>query len=166
MTRVAAFFDWLNERAGRIAALLLLPAMTVTLVEVVLRYVFNSPTVWASESLQILFGFYFLLGGGYTLLHNGHVRVDVLLISAPHWARRAADVFAMLIAMFYCSVLLWIGGEQALDSIRLLERAESVWAPYIWPVIAAIPVAAALMLLQAFSRIVRSLTATASRGRG
>ena len=53
-------------------------------------------------------------------------------------------------------MLLWFTGEQALDAITSRERAESPWAPYIFPVLTAAPVAAALMLLQAVSQILRA----------
>lgn len=149
------WIDRVNEQAGRLAALLLLPGMAITLYEVLARYVFNSPTLWVNESMQILFGFYFLLGGGYTLLHGGHVRVDVLLHGMSGRGRRRANIFAMLVVLFYAGVLFWIGGEQAVDSIAAWERAESAWAPYIWPVLTAVPVAAALLILQAVSLIAR-----------
>ncbi len=155
MKRLWESISWLNQQAGRMAALLLLPGMAITLYEVIARYVFDSPTIWVNESMQIIFGFYFLLGGGYTLLHGGHVRVDVLLLNMTSRGRRVANVFALLVVVFYASVLLWIGGEQAVDSMAAWERAESAWAPYIWPVVTAVPVAAALLLLQALALILR-----------
>lgn len=127
--------DRLNEHVGRAVALLLLPCILITAYEVVMRYVFNRPTIWVNESTQIIFGFYFLLGGAYTLLHHGHVRVDVLLQGMSARGRRRVDVFGLLVAVFFLSVLLLISGGQAWDSIASLERAESVWEPYIFPIL-------------------------------
>jgi TRAP-type mannitol/chloroaromatic compound transport system permease small subunit len=159
MQGLAATVDWINERVGRFAALLILPGIFIMLYEVVARYVFNAPTVWVNESVQILFGFYFLLGGAYTLLHRGHVRVDLLLQGLSPRGMRRANVFGLAVSIFYLSALLWFSGLQALDSIAYLERAESAWAPYIFPVIAAAPLAAALLILQALSLIVREYRA-------
>lgn len=150
--------DRINDAVGRCVALLIVVSILITMYEVVMRYVFNSPTIWVNESVQILFGFYFLLGGGYTLLHDGHVRVDVLLHGLKSRGRRFANVLSLVIVMFYLSVLLYISADTAFDASTHLERAESAWAPFIFPVLCAAPVAAALMLLQALVMMVREFT--------
>lgn len=150
--------DRINDAVGRCVALLIVVSILITAYEVVMRYVFNSPTIWVNESVQILFGFYFLLGGGYTLLHDGHVRVDVLLQGLKPRGKRYANVLSLVIVMFYLAVLLYISADTAIDATRYLERAESAWAPFIFPVLCAAPVAAALMLLQALAMVVREFT--------
>ncbi len=150
--------DRVNDAVGRCVALLIVVSILITTYEVVMRYVFNSPTIWVNESVQILFGFYFLLGGGYTLLHDGHVRVDVLLQGLKPRGKRYANVLSLVIVMFYLGVLLYISADTAFDATRHLERAESAWAPFIFPVLCAAPVAAALMLLQALVMVVREFT--------
>lgn len=113
MLKMTRTIDAINEWLGRIVALLILPSIFIALYEVVMRYGFDSPTIWVNESIQILFGFYFLLGGSYTLLHRGHVRVDLLLHGLSARGKRNANIFAMLVAIFYLSVLCWITGMQA-----------------------------------------------------
>jgi TRAP-type mannitol/chloroaromatic compound transport system permease small subunit len=152
--------DRINEAVGRLVALLILVSIFITLYEVVMRYVFNSPTIWVNESVQILFGFYFLLGGGYTLLHNGHVRVDVLLHGLKPKGQRYANAFSLAVAIFFLAVLCAISGTTAYESIKYLERAESAWEPYIFPVLAAVPIAAALMIVQALAKLIHELLAT------
>ena len=151
--------DRINDGVGRCVALLIVVSILITMYEVVMRYVFNSPTIWVNESVQILFGFYFLLGGGYTLLHDGHVRVDVLLHGLKARGKRFANVLSLVIVMFYLGVLLYISADTAFDASIHLERAESAWAPFIFPVLCAAPVAAALMLLQALVMLAREFTA-------
>jgi len=154
--------DRINDAVGRCVALLIVVSIFITTYEVVMRYVFNSPTIWVNESVQILFGFYFLLGGGYTLLHDGHVRVDVLLQGLKSRGKRFANVLSLAIVMFYLGVLLYISADTAIEATKYLERAESAWAPFIFPVLCAAPVAAALMLLQALAMMVREFTAQAN----
>lgn len=161
MQGVSRLADLLSEHFGRLAALLILPGIGFTLYEVVMRYFFNAPTIWVNETVQILFGFYFLLGGAYTLLHGGHVRVDLVVHMLSPRAVRRVNVFGLIVSIFYLLALLWFSGLQAVDSIAYLEKAESAWAPYIYPVISAAPVAAALMILQAISLIVREVSGTA-----
>jgi len=76
--------DRLNDGIGKIASFLIVPMIAVMVLEVVLRYFFNAPTVWALESAQIMFGFMFLLGAGYTLKEDGHIRVEIAyMYSSP-----------------------------------------------------------------------------------
>ena len=156
--KFAGVIDRVNDAVGRCVALLIVVSILITAYEVVMRYVFNSPTIWVNESVQILFGFYFLLGGAYTLLHDGHVRVDVLLHALKARGRRRANVLSLVIVMFYLAVLFYISADTAFEATRYLERAESAWAPFIFPVLCAAPVAAALMLLQALAMVVREFT--------
>ncbi len=157
LTRIASGIDRLNGVIGTAVSLLSLPMIAVMLLEVVLRYFFTAPTIWALESAQIMFGFMFLLGAGYTLREDGHVRVEI----AYHYAGRRAvagmKIFALLFIFFYCSIVLYYGGIKALDSIAIREQHFSVWSPYIFPVISMIPVAAVLMILQAFSLLVKEI---------
>ncbi len=62
------------------------------LMEVVLRYFFNSPTVWANELAQMLFGAYAILAGGYILRTGGHVNVDILYSRLSRKSRAALDI--------------------------------------------------------------------------
>lgn len=158
--------DQLNESIGRLASFLILLSVGVTLFEVVMRYGFDRPTIWVNETVLILFGFYFLLGGGYTLLHGGHVKVDVLLMVMSARTKRYLNIFAYIVALFYLLVLLWISGGQALESIAFRERAESSWGPYIFPVISAVPIAAALMILQAVAHLAREVSGGTAAGPG
>lgn len=155
----------INDAVGRFVALFILVSILITVYEVVMRYVFNRPTVWVSESVQILFGFYFLLGGAYTLLHDGHVRVDVLLHGLKPRAKRYANALSLLVVSFFLAVLLYVSADTAWDATRHMERAESAWGPYIFPVLLAAPVAAALMLLQAVAMLLAELRGTATEGK-
>jgi len=70
--------DWLNERVGRGVAWVTTLLVAVVFVDVVMRYLFNTSYVFTQELEWWLFGFIFLMGAGYTLLHDGHVRVDII----------------------------------------------------------------------------------------
>lgn len=76
--KIVAFCDAVNEWIGSYlvsAAVFLFIAIIFS--NVVLRYVFNTSFVFAAELEWHLFGFIFLMGAGYTLLHDNHVRVDI-----------------------------------------------------------------------------------------
>lgn len=160
--QIATGIDRLNGFIGTAVSLLTLPMIAVILLEVILRYVFTEPTVWALESAQIMFGFMFLLGAGYTLRQDGHVRVEIAYMYSSRRAVAGLKIFALLFIFFYCSIVLYYGGIKAMDSIEIREQHFSVWSPYIFPVISMIPVAAVLMMLQAISILIKE----AARMRG
>lgn len=70
--------DWINERVGRGVAWVTTGLVLVVFVDVVMRYLFNTSYVFTQELEWHLFAFIFLIGAGYTLLHDGHVRVDII----------------------------------------------------------------------------------------
>ncbi len=149
--------DRLNGAIGTLVSLLTLPMIAVMLLEVVLRYVFTAPTIWALESAQIMFGFMFLLGAGYTLREDGHVRVEIAYMYTGRRARAGLKIFALLFVFFYCAIVLYYGGIKAVESIAIREQHFSVWSPYVFPVISMIPVAAVLMILQGLSALIKEL---------
>jgi len=153
--RAADIIDRVNGVIGVTISFLTLPMIAVILLEVILRYVFTAPTIWALESAQIMFGFMFLLGAGYTLREDGHVRVEIAYMYARPRAVSAMKIFALLFVFFYCSVVLYYGGQKALEAIEIGEQHFSVWSPIIYPVISMIPVAALLMILQGLSQAYR-----------
>ena len=69
-------FDGLNEIVGRVVAFVAVIFALMIIYDVVLRYGFNAPTLWAFDLTKQLYGFYFILLGGYALRHQAHVRVD------------------------------------------------------------------------------------------
>jgi TRAP-type mannitol/chloroaromatic compound transport system permease small subunit len=70
--------DSLNEWVGRGVAWVTTGLVLVVFVDVVMRYLFNTSYVFTQELEWHVFAFIFLMGAGYTLLHDGHVRVDII----------------------------------------------------------------------------------------
>jgi len=65
----------LNDRMGKLVAFLVYPTMLVLVYEVMMRYAFGRPTIWAHETSCMLYGAHFILGGAYALRHNAFVNV-------------------------------------------------------------------------------------------
>ena len=78
LNSLSRWIDVLNERIGQVVAWVTLGLVLVVFVDVVMRYLFNTSFVFTQELEWHLFGFIFLIGAGYTLLHDGHVRVDII----------------------------------------------------------------------------------------
>ena len=69
--------DAVNDRVGKWVSFLGLFMMVIVVIEVVSRYIFNSPTIWATEMNEMLLCAYAALAGGYALLHEAHVSVEI-----------------------------------------------------------------------------------------
>ena len=89
LAKFVRFADGLNETIGRGISWLTLAMVVVTFVVVVLRYVYSIGWVWLQESYVWMHGIVFMVGAGYTLLHNAHVRVDVIYRPASPRLRAA-----------------------------------------------------------------------------
>ena len=91
--------DKLNDLVGRGVAWLTLAMVLITFAVVILRYVFSLGWVWMQESYVWLHGIVFMLGAGYTLLHNGHVRVDIFYRPASERHKAWVDLFGVLVLL-------------------------------------------------------------------
>lgn len=116
--------------------------------EVVARYFFDAPTVWALELSTLLLGPYFLLAGPYLLHTAGHVNVDILYSKlSPRVAAMTDSGIYAVIALISC-VLIYQSIPIAENAISFGETSFSSWNPIIWPVKTLIPIAFSLLLLQ------------------
>jgi TRAP-type mannitol/chloroaromatic compound transport system permease small subunit len=149
--------DRVNEIVGRIVSFMVPIIIAITVYEVFLRYVFNSPTVWVHETSDHLFAFSFLLGGAYTFSQGGHVKVDVLYNHFSERNKLILEVCTSFFFFLFLGLLLWKGGEMAWESVRLLERSQTPWGPYVFHVYLAVPIAAFLMLLQGLAFLIRDV---------
>lgn len=156
--------DNFQDRFGRIIAFLTVGMMGVVAVEVVLRYVFDSPTLWAHETAQFLYGAYCVLGGAYALLHKAHVNMDIIYVRLSVRVRAILDLFTSPLVFLYLGMMLWHGTIFAWKSVGVMEVSTTSWAPPIWPIKLILPLAALLFLLQGIVGFVRDLT-TAVTGR-
>lgn len=159
LTKLCRFIDRMSTWGGKLASIMLLSLILLLLLEVCLRYFLNSPTAWISETTQYLFGICFLTGGAYTLLHKGHVRVDILVSLLPRRTRYMLGIFSYAASIVYLLVLLKISGERAFESLYYLEQMDSTWRPYTFPVLVFVPIGVLMMILQAISMIIKSVRA-------
>jgi len=157
--------DSLNEWVGRIAAYSLYGLFAVMLYDVIARYAFNAPTQFAFELTLFIWSYACLLGGGYVLLHRGHVNVDIFYNRLSPRGRAIIDLCTAPILFIFVGVLLWQGWAVFWNSFSFLEHSTvSRWNPPIYPIKIALPIGAGLVLLQALAKFIRDII-IAARGR-
>lgn len=147
----------LNRVLFRWTSLLMFVILPVMLYAVVARYGFNDPSSWGPELATLLFGPFFLLGGPYLLHTGGHVNLDLLRRACSPRINRVFDLVNYPVIAGYALILLYFAWPFAVQSYELAETSYTTWNPIIWPVKFVIPVALALLALQAIAEWLRHL---------
>jgi len=163
-SQITNFIDKLSGFTGQFVALWSIIAVFVYYYEVIARYVFNSPTDWAHESMFLMFGMQYLLSGAYALREGSHVRVDVVYALLPDRGKAIVDVISSLFFFIFTIALLWTGWTFASDAISVWEVSFTEWAIQYWPVKLAIPVGAALITLQGIAHLIKDILVVAGKG--
>ncbi len=161
LARLLGTIDRISLVSGKIIAWMILPMSLSLVYEVIARYVFNAPTIWASDISQILYGAFFMLGSAYALQRQQHIRTDFLYGKWSIRTRGMVDA-ACYIGLYFPAMLffLYIGSEFAYRSVLFNERlVTSPWMPIIWPQKLAIPISTLLLLIQGVSELLKALYA-------
>ncbi len=159
MRAAVTWLDMFSLWSGRVFCWLLVPLMLAMVWEVVARKLFVAPTMWAYDISRMLNGALFMIGAGYALMRGVHIRADFLY---RNWApRRQAAVDAMLyVALFFPAMIFflfisfgyaekaWIRWELVMDTAFMAPVA---------PVRAAMPVGAALLIVQGISELLKCI---------
>lgn len=151
--------DALSERIGRLAAWTMAGVVAVVFLVVLLRYGFNWGRVWMQESYVWLNAAGVLLGAGYTLRHDAHVRID---IHYERWSARAkawADLLGCLFLLAPTLTLIFTASSGYVRrSWAIWERSrEAGGLPGVFLLKTLIPVFAVLMALQGLALAIRCI---------
>jgi TRAP-type mannitol/chloroaromatic compound transport system permease small subunit len=151
------FADRISGAVGTFVAYWSMVAVFVYYYEVLARYVFNSPTNWAHESMFLMFGMQYLLSGAYALREDAHVRVDVIFERFSIQQRARIDVVTSFFFFVFAITLMLTGALFARDSIAVWEVSFTEWAIQYWPVKITFVLGAALLILQGLAKLTRDI---------
>jgi TRAP-type mannitol/chloroaromatic compound transport system permease small subunit len=146
LTKAVGIFQRINGWIGKALPPLMLLITAIILYEVIARYAFNAPTLWAHETVQLVFGLYAVLSGGYILNTGGHINVDIIYGRFSKRGRAIADILTFPFFFIFAGVMLYFGVDFAIYSLRLLEHSGSVWDPPVYPFKLMVPIGAFLLL--------------------
>lgn len=151
------YTDFVNAKFGWFVAFLMLPMIAIMVYEVIMRYFFNAPSLWAFEISLFMYGAYIALAGGYTLLVKGHVNVDIIWGRLPLRWRSIVDVVTAALFFLFVGVLFKESLEATVQSWQVMETTMTWWGPPYYPLRTALPVASLLLLLQGLAKLIRDL---------
>lgn len=145
-----------NLAIGKLCSFAVFIGMAIVIYEVIARYAFNAPSVWAPGYTQRIFAGYFILIGAYTLIKGGHVRVDILLNTrSPRW-NAFADTLNYVALVTWTLALTYEAWFYFMDAWDFNEVDDSALRHPMWPVHLALFVGSALILLQGLSGVIAS----------
>jgi TRAP-type mannitol/chloroaromatic compound transport system permease small subunit len=155
---LARGLDGVNDAVGRSARWLTVGMVLVQFAVVVLRYIYGTSYVWAQELVVYLHAGVFMLGAGYTLLQDGHVRVDVVYSEVGARAKAAIDLAGTLLLLIpSCIVILLYTWDFVAKSWAILEGPMAIGGiPAVFLLKSLIPAFAGLLLLQGISTAIRA----------
>lgn len=161
MTALVTFIravDRLNDAVGRAIAWLTLAMVLIAFVVVVLRYTFSIGWVWLQESYVWMHGIIFMTAAGYTLLHNGHVRVDIIYRGASVRYKAIIDLLGSLLLLMPMMVVVFSTSTDYVFSSweRFEESREAGGLPGLFLLKSVILVFCILLGLQGLSLAGRS----------
>jgi len=159
LARLAGLIDTLNEYVGRTVAWLALLMVLTQFVVVLMRYVFGVGSVWAQESIVYMHATLFMLAAGYTLLHNGHVRVDIFYRTASPVARARIDLVGTLLLLWpVCFLIFYVAFPYVESSWRVREGSrETSGIQGVYLLKSVILVFVVLLALQGLSTVIHAL---------
>lgn len=158
MQRLIRYIDTLNETVGRAVSWLTTALVVIVCLDVLARYLLSRTAAWVMEVEWHLFSLIFLLGAGYALKHDRHVRVDLFFTSFSRRDRALVDLLGSLLFLLPWTALVLVAGwSYAVESYHDGEGSPNPGGlPYYYPIKFAIPLGLGLLLLQGLAQLLRS----------
>jgi len=159
LLRVIRILEYPSILIGKAAGWLILPLVLALAYEVIARYVFNAPTIWAYDMTYMLSSALFMLGAAYALHKGSHVRADFILAALrPRW-QGMVDI-ALYISLYFPAMILFfiVSMRFSIQSWQQLELyPQSPWMPPIYPLKTVIPVTILLLLIQGVAELLKAM---------
>jgi len=158
LLRLSRVIDVINTVIGKAAGWLILAAVLISAVNAVIRKLFsNSSNAWLDAQWH-LFGAVFMLCAAYTLLKNGHVRIDLL---STHFSKRTRDLIDVLGHVFFliplAALMVYESYPFAMRSLEAGEKSSNAGGLIVWPAKMLVLAGFVLLLFQAVSELIKRI---------
>ena len=148
--------DALNEHVGKLTYWLILVAVLISTGNAVVRYTLNTSSNAWLEIQWYLFSFVFLFCAGYTLLHNQHVRIDIVTGGLSPRAKAWIDILGTVFFLLPMAItIMWLSWPVFTDAYRSNEISTNAGGLLIWPGRLMVPAGFLLLVLQGLSELIK-----------
>jgi TRAP-type mannitol/chloroaromatic compound transport system permease small subunit len=158
MLKLSQLIDGLNERVGRSIYWLILVAVLVSAINAIVRKAFDMSSNAFLEMQWYMFSAVFLLGSGYTLMRQEHIRIDIIYGKFSRRTQVWIDVFGTVaFLMPMCLVFIYLSWPFFMHSLQSGEISANAGGLILWPVKALMPLGFLLLMLQGCSELIKRL---------
>ncbi len=150
--------DWVNEHLGKLTYWLVLVMVLISAGNAAVRYTFDTSSNAWLEIQWYLFSVVFLFCAGYTLLHNQHVRIDVLSGRLSPRARAWIDIFGSVFFLLPMAIgIMWLSWPVFVEAWESGEVSTNAGGLLIWPGRIMVPIGFFFLILQGFSELIKRI---------
>lgn len=160
LTGIADALDWFIDRVGRITGWCALALVLVMAFNVLLRYLFRTGSVASQELEWHLMAPICMLGLSYAILHDGHVKVDILYGRFSQRVQKLIDVISTVLVVTVVAILLYLSIPYVQQSYNIGEKSPDPGGlTNRWIVKGMLPLGFALLLIQSIAATLRAVVA-------
>ena len=164
LLKLSSAIDWLNEHIGRWSIWLILASTLISATNAIVRKIFNVSSNAYLEVQWYLFAASFLIAAAYTLLHNEHVRIDVVAGRFTRRTQAKMEAFGFAFMLLpVCLAVLYFSWPFVVNGYVTKEMSGNSGGLIRWPVYATIPVGFSLLLLQCVSEFIKRIAFVSGR---
>lgn len=152
---VTGWLDRISLIISRISMWLTAVIVAIMFYEVVMRYVFEAPTLWVNEMSLWLAGMIYLFAGMYAMQQRSHIRIFILYDLAPRWLQRIFDIISTLLICAFAAAVVYGGYGEAYAKLMRWETFGTAFDPPIPATMKPLILLTVVMLaLQAISNLI------------
>ena len=165
LLKFALAVDRISEQIGHLAAFGVLAAAVISAGNAFIRYGFDISSNGWLEIQWYLFAAVFMLGAGYGLLKNSHVRIDFISTKLSDRARNWVDVGGIILVLFpFCAISISLGWPFFMQALASGEMSQNAGGLIRWPAYVLIPLGFALLMMQGVSELIKRLAFLTGNG--
>lgn len=162
---LSRLIDMISTWVGKLTMWLILATTLISAGNALVRKIFNSSSNGLLEIQWYLFAAVFMLGAGYGLLKNSHVRIDFISTKLSDRTRNWVDVVGILAVLFpFCLISISLGWTFFAQALASGEMSQNAGGLIRWPAYALIPLGFALLMLQGVSELIKRLAFLTGNG--
>lgn len=155
---VSSLIDKINDKLAKVFYWGILLMCLISAFQAITRHVFNFSPMWNTESQWYIFSAVFLLCAPATLLHNGHVRIDVFYNRFSRKKQIYIDIFGTLVFLLpICAIIFYDSLFFVYNSYSIWETSQNPGGLLRWPVKALLPIGFFFLILQGFSEFIKRI---------
>lgn len=158
MGKMTKWMDTFTIQLMRVARWHIPILMLLIVQEVLLRYVFNRPTIWGGDLATMISALGRMVGIGYATLLNSHIIMDLFTHNLPFRRAMILRLFTNLVFILpLLSALIYVTFKRSLRVFALGEHIYSLWSPQLWPVVGGLVIFYSITLLQYLSETTKAI---------